>query len=149
MKGELCVENKLLYRKIFSSRLDQTIYQFVLPRSFRNRTISICHDDYGHLGIDRVTQLLQDRFFWPKMVKDVREYIMQCDRCIRFKQPTEKAPLCPLEVTYPFELIHLDFLSIGGKKDTDKEINVLVVTDHFTMICLRLRNTKPDSSHSC
>ena len=132
MKGELCVENKLLYRKIFSSRLDQTIYQFVLPKSFRNRTISICHDDYGHLGIDRVTQLLQDRFFWPKMVKDVREYIMQCDRCIRFKQPTEKAPLCPLEVTYPFELIHLDFLSIGGKKDTDKEINVLVVTDHFT-----------------
>ena len=58
MKGELCIENKLLYRKIFSSRLDQTIYQFVLPKSFRNRTISICHDDYGHLGIDRVAQVV-------------------------------------------------------------------------------------------
>ena len=57
---------------------------------------------------------------------------MQCDRCIKFKQPQEKAPLCPLEITYPFELIHLDFLSIGGKKDGDKDINVLVVTDHFT-----------------
>ena len=132
MKNELCVVDKLLYRKVFSSRLNQTIYQFVLPKAFRNRTISVCHDDYGHLGIDRVTQLLQDRFFWPKMTRDVRDYIMQCDRCIKFKQPQEKAPLCPLEITYPFELIHLDFLSIGGKKDGDKDINVLVVTDHFT-----------------
>ena len=132
MKGELCVVDKLLYRKIFSTRLDQTIHQFVLPKTFRSRTISICHDDYGHLGIDRVTQLLQDRFFWPKMTVDVRNYIMQCDRCIRFKQPQEKAPLCPLEITYPFELIHLDFLTIGGKKDAKKEINILVVTDHFT-----------------
>ena len=32
--------------------------------------------------------------------------------------------------TYPLELIHLDFLSIGGKDDKMKSI--LVVTDHFT-----------------
>ena len=35
-----------------------------------------------------------------------------------------------LRLTYPLELIHLDFLSIGGKDDVMK--NVLVVTAHFT-----------------
>ena len=30
------------------------------------------------------------------------------------------------------EIVHMDFLVIGSKKDPDKEINVLVVTDHFT-----------------
>ena len=29
-------------------------------------------------------------------------------------------------------MIHVDFLVIGGKKDPRKDINVLVVTDHFT-----------------
>ena len=33
---------------------------------------------------------------------------------------------------YPLEMVHMDFLMIGGKKDTRKDINVLVVTDHFT-----------------
>ena len=32
----------------------------------------------------------------------------------------------PITASYPLELIHLDFLTIGGKDD------VLVVTDHFT-----------------
>ena len=28
--------------------------------------------------------------------------------------------------------MHLDFLTLGGKTDDSKSINVLVVTDHFT-----------------
>ena len=36
----------------------------------------------------------------------------------------------PITATYPLELVHLDFLSIGGKEDKMK--NILVVTDHFT-----------------
>ena len=36
------------------------------------------------------------------------------------------------EASYPLELVHVDFLIIGGKKGVRKDINVLVVTDHFT-----------------
>ena len=37
----------------------------------------------------------------------------------------------PIETSYPRELVHLDFLTIG-KPNTDKMINILIVTDHFT-----------------
>ena len=33
---------------------------------------------------------------------------------------------------YPLQIVHLDFLQIGSKKDKGKPIYVLVVTDHFT-----------------
>ena len=33
--------------------------------------------------------------------------------------------------TYPLELVHLDFLSIG-KEALDKNVNILVITDHYT-----------------
>ena len=36
-----------------------------------------------------------------------------------------------IESSYPMEIVHIDFLVIGSKKDVNKEINVLVITDHF------------------
>ena len=36
------------------------------------------------------------------------------------------------ETSYPLEIVHMDFLTIGSKKDPNKDINVLVITDHFT-----------------
>ena len=36
------------------------------------------------------------------------------------------------ETSYPLEIVHMDFLTIRSKKDSNKDINVLFVTDHFT-----------------
>ena len=38
----------------------------------------------------------------------------------------------PILVSYPMELIHLDFLMLEGKAGDTKSVNILVVTDHFT-----------------
>ena len=60
------------------------VHQFVMPTKFHKCTVTICHEDYGHLGMDRVLVLLQEQYFWPKMSEDIRKYIRQCDRCVRF-----------------------------------------------------------------
>ena len=129
-RKDLFLDHGLLYRKAYFKTTNKLVHQFVMPAKFRKRTVMVCHDDYGHLGMDRVLVLLQERYFWPKMSEDVRVYIRQCDRCMRFKKPKEQTELFPITATYPLELVHLDFLSIGGKEDKMK--NVLVVTDHFT-----------------
>ena len=38
----------------------------------------------------------------------------------------------PILVHYLMELIHLDFLTLGGKAGDAKSTNILVITDHFT-----------------
>ena len=38
----------------------------------------------------------------------------------------------PILVSYPLELVCLDFLTLGGKTDNRKSVNVLEVTDHLT-----------------
>ena len=80
--------------------------------------------------MDRVLILLQERFYWPKMSDDVCQYIRTCDRCAWFKQKPEQEVMQTIIASYPLELIHLDILMIGGKKD--KLRNILVITDHFT-----------------
>ena len=37
----------------------------------------------------------------------------------------------PILVSYPVELVHLDFFTLGGKADDNRSVNILIVTDHF------------------
>ena len=59
-------------------------------------------------------------------------HIRMCDRCTKFKQPQERTGMQPILVSYPLELIHLDFLTLGGKSNGNGCVNILVVTGHFT-----------------
>ena len=104
----------------------------MLPKRFIRKVILACHDDNGHLGMERTLGLLQERFFWPKMAEDVCIHIRTCERCLRFKQPQERAEMQPILVSYLMELIHLDFLTLGGEAGDTKNTNILVITDHFT-----------------
>ena len=48
--------------------------------------------------------------------------------------PSHVAPLQPIHVTQPLELVHMDYLSLQPSKGNIK--NVLVITDHFTRYAL-------------
>ena len=48
--------------------------QIVLLEPFCKQVILACHDDFGHLGMEKTLGLLKDRFFWPKMSEDIRLY---------------------------------------------------------------------------
>ena len=87
--------------------------------------ILACHGDNGHFGMERTLGLLQERFFWPKMANDVHTHMCTHDRCTRFKQPQERSEMQLILVLYPLELVHLDFLTLGGKADDNKSVNIL------------------------
>ena len=130
-RRDLRLEDGLLYRSWLYK--NEVVYlQFVLPSSYRKCTVIACHDQFGHLGMDKTLVLLQERFFWPKMSDDVCTHICHCDRCLRFKQTPEKDEMFTIETSYPMELVHMDFLTIGSKKKGESEKDVLVITDHFT-----------------
>ena len=65
------------------------------------------------------------------MAEDMCTHICTYDRCLRFKQPQEKSELQPILISYPMELFHLDFLTLGGKADDNRSVNILIVMDHF------------------
>ena len=94
-RKDLVLENKLLYRKVKLKGYDTSVFQFVFRHSFRHRTLTMLHDDMGHLGMDRTLGLVQERFFWPGMCESVRNYIRACDRCTQFKQAQKKLKCIP------------------------------------------------------
>ena len=106
--------------------------QIVLPEVYHNLVFVELHQRMGHLAADRVEDLARQRFYWPYMVKDIGNYIQKKCSCVISKKPycTERAPLVPIEATYPFKLISIDYLHLDKCKGEFEY--VLVVTDHFT-----------------
>ena len=132
LRKYLVLERGLLFRTVQLKHQVKPIDQLVLPYKFRKRIVLACHDEMGHLGMDCTLLVLQDRVYWPRMSRDVEDHIRTCGRCERFKQLPSQEEIFQTEASYPLELVHVDFLLIGGKKDIRKDINMLVVTDHFT-----------------
>ena len=124
----------LLYRKVFDGQLQENKFQFVLPKPYWRQALEACHDNMGHLGIERTTSLLRDRFYWPSMIEDIEHHIKSCPHCLRFKTQPEKAELNPIIATRPLELVHINYLTVEApeKSKSDKDVIVLVITDHFT-----------------
>ena len=126
----------ILYRKTYSdnSSSKKILWQLIVPKAYRSRALAGCHDDVGHQGRVRTLSLLRERFFWPGMQTEATQYVLKCTRCLRRKTPSHVAPLQPIHVTQPLELVHMDYLSLEPSKRNIE--NVLVITDHFTRYAL-------------
>ena len=126
----------ILYRKTYTdnSSSKKIQWQLVVPKAYRSRALAGCHDDVGHQGRMRTLSLLRERFFWPGMQTEAMQHVLKCTRCLRRKTPSHVAPLQPIQVTQPLELVHMDYLSLEPSKGNIE--NVLVITDHFTRYAL-------------
>jgi len=83
------------------------------------------------LGVERTISCLRRHFFWPGMQTQVQQYHSMCPRCqMRKTDAVQKAPLKPFTVSFPLEVIELDFLSLGRPQDPYQ--NILVMTDMFS-----------------
>lgn len=86
--------------------------------NYQNLRETLLHDFHdtvigGHLGYDILYSRLREIFFWPRMDKTIKHYIMSCDTCQRIKSRTSVAAglLQPHKVPpYPFHTVAMDLI---------------------------------------
>lgn len=93
-KEMFVMRNGLLHRVSKSHTGDKT-EQLVLPPEFRAAVLKSMHDDLGHLGAERTTDMIRSRFFWPKMAVSVDQYVKNCGVCPEEKSRPESCPTSP------------------------------------------------------
>ena len=117
----------------------EEVLTFVVPVGQCCMALNGVHWDVGHQGQQRNLALMQERFWWPMMAKDCCVIVRGCPHCQTFEGEATKAPLCPIRVYAPLELVHLDYTSIESTMELNKPLvvkNVLMITDHFTRYAL-------------
>ena len=100
-----------------------------------------------HLGGERVYQLAKDRFYWPGMEKDIKDYIKNKCTCLNQRKPhvLPQAPLGTVKSSGPMDIVVTDFLKVD--KCSGGYEYMLVITDHFTR-CNQIYATKNKSART-
>ena len=127
----LIVTDGVLFRSIRTPSREQK-KQLVVPQNTSKTILKQLHDDMGHQGIERTTQLARERYYWLDMTADILAYCKHCRRCNTAKAqiPADRAPLQPILATRPLEILAMDFTVMEPAQDGRE--NVLVLTDMFT-----------------
>ena len=109
--------------------------QLVVPQSLRDDILQELHAGVlgGHLGEEKTTLKLRQRFYWPGYSKDVRDWCRSCATCTTRKtsSPKNRAPLGTIQAGYPMEVVAVDIM---GPFPESKNGNsyILVAGDYFT-----------------
>lgn len=98
-----------LYRKA----AERSAHQLVVGKEHRMYMMRAAHDSLSHRGIYATKSLLELRFWWPELERDVAWYIRTCELC----QLRQKTLLrIPPVVTYTpslFQVVHVDVMTVG------------------------------------
>ncbi|KAI5086033.1 hypothetical protein C0J45_23506, partial [Silurus meridionalis] len=60
-----------------------------VPEQLQSQVLQWCHGSplFCHPGFPRTLSVLQQRFWWPTVRKDVREFVATCPTCTQHKNP--------------------------------------------------------------
>ena len=96
------------------------------------RTIFDANHKLSHAGARAMRRLICDRFVWPGMSKDIRQWTRSCLSCQRAKVTTHaRAPIEPLSMpSSRFESLHVDL--VGPLPLSQGFSYLLTVVDRFT-----------------
>lgn len=85
----------------------------------------------GHFGLKKTIGKAIERYYWPNMGKEIKEYIESCDSCQRFGKPRKIQLTESIPVIRPFYQIGIDF--VGPLERTENGNRYIIVAmDYFT-----------------
>ena len=109
---------------LMRTRLDvfgQTTQQICLPDQYRNKCLHLAHNNFGHQGRTKMTNLIRPFFHWPSLTKDCQKHVRSCDVCQRMDKSNPGHNRMQLRelTTIPFESVAIDLVgpfptAVGG-----------------------------------
>ena len=126
--GTYKLVDRLLYK------VDGETELLMVPEEMREGVMTQYHDHdiSGHMGRDRLMELLKDRFYWKGMDVYIEQYVKSCELCqkIKTRANIKAGLLIPRVVSKPFEIVGVDIAIM--RTSTSGYRYILVCIDYFT-----------------
>ena len=113
-------------------------HRMCIPPSLRAEILYLFHDSplAGHVGRDKMLQLISQRFYWRAWQKDVAQWVRECPLCqIGKASKTSKFGLLqPKDIRFPWEMVSIDIM--GPLPPSKGKQYILTMIDCFTRFCI-------------
>lgn len=121
------VDDRLYRKTLYGKRL-------VVPQCARWRILQMHHDEIGHVGLKRCTEIIKNDYWFPKMSRFIKKYVTSCLHCAYGKGEygRKEGKLNPIpKPNVPMKMIHIDHLGPFAKSKKQYQY-MLVLTDAFS-----------------
>ena len=134
MASHMLVQNGVLYNLWWMAGGptggSMTRQQLVIPSGpWREEILGQYHDSQlgGHMGYEKTYGRIREEFWWPEIVKDVKQYVRSCMVCQQ-RSPADKdyGLLQPVVATEPWQHVVMDFGELIESESGNR--NVLAFT---------------------
>jgi len=99
-------------------------YRVIIPSKFRKSLLEEIHG--AHLRMAKMKAVARQYFWWPKIDKEIEEYVKNCEACKVVTSNLSKSPLIKFqEAEFSFDRIHIDFAGLFKGK------TYLILVDAF------------------
>lgn len=71
-------------------RLDDKTTAWAVPRDARMQICRLCHDDAGHLGVEKTLERIKRNYWFANMRRFVTKYVNACLNCAYYKYTAGK-----------------------------------------------------------
>ncbi len=110
-------------------------YHSRFMKELRGKVIGMHYDAQlaGHLGRYKTLKLITRTYWWPRISRDVREYVEGCQKCqvTKLHRTKSAAPLHPIDISSePWEKVGTDM--IGELPELGGYNVISTFVDHFT-----------------
>lgn len=102
-------ESGRLYRKA----KEGSAHQLVVDKDHRMFMMRAAHDSLGHRGFWATKSLIELRFWWPELERDVSWYVKTCELCQLRQQTLLKIPPVVTYTPSLFQQVHIDVMTVG------------------------------------
>lgn len=99
------VRDGVVYRKVGCKLM------FYVPKSMPSNIIRLCHDEYGHVGVNEVFKIMSRNYGFQNLRNEVNNYIDNCLKCNIYSSMAGKIEGLQLPIpngNVPFMLITMD-----------------------------------------
>jgi transposase InsO family protein len=103
-----------------------------VPATDRRPTIEAYHVlALKHMGSKKTYDAMCQRFFWPGMARDVKQFVSDCKVCCSYNTAAKpRVPVSPVPSKAPRDVIGIDI--VGPMPMVDDKKYILVAIDHYT-----------------
>ncbi|KAL3218919.1 hypothetical protein MRX96_031280 [Rhipicephalus microplus] len=121
------IENDILVKKsLGGGRVRRRV---IIPAALRSSVMIVFPDNNGHRGVEKTRDLIQRKYWWPSMRKDIREYVDHTCQTINARTTRNEGCLIPCDIsTEPNAVISLGHMGPLNEKGD----HILVGIDHAT-----------------
>ena len=111
-----------------------------VPENIRFKVIICHHNDLlaGHFGINKTRELVDRKYYWPSLRRDIKNYVRGCDVCLASKavrhKPYGDLQLSPIP-THWWKNLSIDFVTrllLSSYWKSNSYNSILVIVNRLT-----------------